>query len=97
MFFPQEMDREPKNRSRVDILANMLKVACGGAVKTRIMYRANLSYRQLVRYLAFLEQRGLIHREDDADNSSLYRVTEKGFEFLREYSRLSEYLPEWAT
>ena len=56
------------------------------------MYKANLSHRQLERYLTFLEERGLLAQAIDEDmGSRIYQVTEKGFEFLREYSRLSGY------
>lgn len=91
MFSPEKMDPEPKNRSRLDILAKMLKVTLGGEIKTHIMYRSNLSYKQLERYLVLLEQRGLIQKEDDG-GGCVYRATEKGSEFVREYSRLSEYV-----
>jgi predicted transcriptional regulator len=56
------------------------------------MYKANLSHRQLEKYLAFLEERGLLARGFDEDlGNRLYRITEKGFDFLREYSRFSGY------
>ncbi|WP_323444712.1 winged helix-turn-helix domain-containing protein [Candidatus Nitrososphaera gargensis] len=33
-----------KYRSRTEITAQILEAACGGATKTRIMYKAYLSY-----------------------------------------------------
>jgi len=58
----------------------MLNSARGGASKTKIMYKAYLSYSQLVEYLAFLQKNRLITREEGTD---LYRPTEKGLVFLK--------------
>jgi predicted transcriptional regulator len=76
----------------MEILASILKVASNGALKTHIMYKANLSHRQLERYLAFLEERGLLAQGlDEHMGNRIYRITEKGFDFLREYSHVSGY------
>lgn len=58
----------------------MLNSARGGASKTKIMYKAYLSYSQLVEYLAFLQKNRLITREEGTD---LYKPTEKGLVFLK--------------
>lgn len=91
MFPLDERLQQAGNRTRVEILANMLTVAANGALKTHIMYKANLSHRQLEKYLSFLEERGLLTHLADANLGSIYRVTEKGLGFLREYSHVSEY------
>jgi predicted transcriptional regulator len=76
----------------MEILASILKVASNGALKTHIMYKANLSHRQLERYLTLLEERGLLAQGVDEDmGNRIYRITEKGFDFLREYSHISGY------
>ena len=77
------------NRSRVEILANILNVAERGALKTHIMYKANLSHRQLEKYLTFLEGNGMLREVVDETGSRLYELTEKGIEFLKDYMRLS--------
>ncbi|MGA2626719.1 MAG: winged helix-turn-helix domain-containing protein [Candidatus Bathyarchaeia archaeon] len=82
--------RPISNRTRVEILASILKVAGEQTLKTHIMYKANLSYRQLEKYLDFLETRGLIARTFE-DNVILFHVTEKGLEFLKDYARISSY------
>ncbi|MGA2239750.1 MAG: winged helix-turn-helix domain-containing protein [Candidatus Bathyarchaeia archaeon] len=92
MFPLEEKVQQIGNRTRVEILASILQVASKGALKTHIMYRANLSHRQLEKYLAFLEERGLLAQGIDADlGNRIYRITEKGFDFLREYSHVSGY------
>jgi predicted transcriptional regulator len=55
------------------------------------MYRANLSHRQLERYLEYLEKNGML--EEVADGKvNLFQITEKGIEFLKDYGRMSRYL-----
>ena len=68
-----------KYRSRTEIANMMLDSARGGATKTKIMYKAYLSYSQLIEYLAYLQKNKLITLMDGTD---LYRPTEKGLVFL---------------
>jgi predicted transcriptional regulator len=75
----------------MEILASILKVAGNRTLKTHIMYKANLSFRQLERYLNFLETNGLLARTMD-DDTLMFQVTEKGNEFLKDYARISTYL-----
>jgi len=81
------------NRTRVEILANILQVASNRTLKTHIMYRANLSHRQLEKYLSFLETNGMLEQLLDVDGVMKFHVTQKGVDFLKDYQRLSSYLP----
>lgn len=84
-----------RNRSRVEILVNILSVAHEGALKTHIMYKANLSHKQLDKYITHLSNNGMLKRVPDPASGKLrYEVTEKGVEFLKDYSRLSNYFSE---
>jgi predicted transcriptional regulator len=77
-----------KYRSRTEIVAEILKSASGdGSGKTKIMYKAYLSYAQLKEYLAILVANGLLE-ELDAEN--MYRTTEKGNKFMRFYQHMDE-------
>ena len=90
MFPLEPRPEELGNRTRIEILADILNVAHNGALKTHILYKANLSHRQLEKYLAFLIQQGMIVKvTGQTDRGSTYRVTEKGIEFLKDYARLS--------
>jgi predicted transcriptional regulator len=78
------------HRGRFDIIADMLDASHGGAKKTYLMYRCNLSFSQLKHYSLFLVRKGLvrvIRREVDA-NLGLFEVTDKGKEFLKAYRGL---------
>jgi predicted transcriptional regulator len=75
-------------RSRSDIAEMILKAANGGgATKTKIMYKAFLSYVQLKEYLTVLEKNGLLEYEDGMRS---YRTTEKGIRLLRIYNQVDE-------
>ena len=79
-----------KYRDRLQIIADILCVVRGGAKKTHVMYRANLSFTLLKRYLAEVLEAGLVSRDDEEDG---YRLTGRGRSFLDrfdEYSRRCE-------
>jgi predicted transcriptional regulator len=54
----------------------ILRAALEGAKKTHIVYRANLNFDVVNRYLYLLKEKGLIEQ-----NGNLYITTEKGREF----------------
>jgi predicted transcriptional regulator len=72
------------NRKRLEIMRDILLVAAeageDGSRKTHIMYRANLSYVLLKRYLSDALNADLVKKE-----SLNYVITEKGNEFLTFY------------
>jgi predicted transcriptional regulator len=51
-----------------------------GTTKTKIMYKAYLSYTQLKEYLSLLEESGMIVYEN---GTQIYKITEKGRKFLK--------------
>jgi len=65
----------------------ILEAAKQGATKTRIMYKAYLSYFQVMEYLKYLQENGLIAREG---GTHLYKPTKKGLKFLNLSNDLSE-------
>ena len=76
-----------KYRSRTDICSQILEAANGGATKTKIMYRAYLSFNQLKEYLGFLIESGLIEQDK---GTPLFKTTEKGIAYLGAYSQMSD-------
>lgn len=65
----------------------ILQSARVGATKTKIMYKAYLSYAQVKEYLRFLQESNLIKYEE---GTQLYKVTEKGRHFLQAYDEISD-------
>lgn len=76
-----------KYRGRTEIVAMILQAASPGATKTRIMYKAYLSYTQLKEYLKFLQDNHLIKYEEGVQ---IYKLTEKGRRFLHAYDEISD-------
>ena len=77
---------EPKperHRSKVDIVYDILISAMGGgAKKTHILYRANISSTQVESYFSALLAHNLIEKSHDLDENTVYRTTEKGMRFI---------------
>ena len=72
-----------RKRSDIDIMASILNEAHRGARKTNIMYRCNLSHRQLQAYLKLLLGMELL-----ASQSDLFKTTLKGRKFVDAYRTL---------
>src|SRR5437660_1786551 len=70
-----------KYRSRSEIVGLLLDSANGGgATKTKLMYKAYLSFNQLKEYLTLLVENALIEYEE---GMSTYRTTVKGIRLLK--------------
>jgi predicted transcriptional regulator len=78
-----------KYRSRTEIVSMILEAANGGATKTRIMYKAFLSYAQLKEYLSVLIENNLL---EYLEANHGYKTTEKGFNFLKMHNEIGELL-----
>ncbi len=87
------------HRSRFDIMATILLAANKRAArKTHIMYKCNLSFKQLRTYLRFLAETGLLRSAaEDAgpdENPVLFETTKKGEAFITAYKNLKALLTE---
>jgi len=78
-----------KYRSRTEIVSMILEAANGSATKTRIMYKAFLSYAQLKEYLSVLIENNLL---EYLEGSQTYKTTEKGFNLLKMHNEIGELL-----
>jgi predicted transcriptional regulator len=78
------------NRGRFDITADILEASNGGVRKTYLMYRCNLSFKQVKYYLDFLLENELLRLAtgDGNSNHNLFGITDKGKEFLKTYKGL---------
>ena len=79
------------NRSRTEIVGNILEAANGGVSKTKIMYIAFLSYAQLKEYLSILIENNLIEYLDGANK---FKTTEKGLNYLKMHNEIGELLQQ---
>ena len=69
-----------KNRSRQEIIKDILgSLEISNLSRTKVMYRASLSYTQLKYYEDYLQQNALIITAD----GDLWTLTEKGKQYLQ--------------
>jgi predicted transcriptional regulator len=71
-----------RKRTKYDLLADLLRSAKGGARKTNLMFRANLSFVLLNKYLSFLVENGFLESKD-----GLFFPTKAGLRYLHRYAR----------
>lgn len=71
-------------RNNLDIFADILQVAQPGARKTQIVYKANLNFMIVKKYLINLMEIGLIEKYDKH-----YYTTKKGVNFIESYKEFS--------
>lgn len=79
-------------RSKARIFADILRAIAGEqeSKPTHILYKANLSYDRLTKYLGMLESNGLVVRNSEGDKTS-YSITTKGRYFLQEFRKVEEF------
>jgi predicted transcriptional regulator len=74
-----------KYRSRTDIISEILDAANGGTTKTKIMYKAYLSFGQIKEYLSLLTENNLLNYDA---YTQTFKTTEKGLKFLKTYNQM---------
>ena len=74
------------NRTRIEITAQILDIAKEGAIKTRIMYGAYMSWNQLKEYLSILTEDGLLEHIKEEQK---YKTTKKGMDYLKTMDELN--------
>lgn len=79
-----------ERRDSVQVMVNMLTVALEGTKKTKIVYKANLNFKQAQKYLDFLLSKGLIGVEGSSGKRKVYRTTERGRTFINRYKKTLE-------
>jgi predicted transcriptional regulator len=80
-----------KYRSRIDIMSQILEAANGGgATRTKIMYKAFLSFIQLREFLMVLTKSDLLSYDGETQT---FKTTEKGLRFLDAYKQFLSISP----
>jgi predicted transcriptional regulator len=82
------LKKQEERRGRLEIIADILLEARYGATITEIGYKANLHPTRVKNYIDYLEKKGLLE-----ESGPLYKLSERGEEFLREYQMVKETLP----
>jgi predicted transcriptional regulator len=80
-------------RSRQEIIAKVLDICTEGAIKTEIVYQANLNFRMVNTYIDLLNKKGLI--EVSQRRSTIYETTPKGIDLMESLRQLNSELTEF--
>ena len=82
-----------KRRAKIEIIYDMVKSIHdkGGKIKpTHLLYKSNLSHGKMKEYLGDLMGKGMVEEIVEKDKK-LFRLTDKGANFLVEYSKIKEF------
>jgi predicted transcriptional regulator len=79
-----------KRRDKLHIVTEILEISKRGALKTEVMYKANLSFTQLNEYLNFMLRIGLLEKIERAGDRTVYAITGKGRGFIVRYNEIRE-------
>jgi predicted transcriptional regulator len=85
-----------KHRDRLSIIAEILKGAKKGSLRTQITYKASLSSAQLRELLPVLLDSDLLEVNEIAKNT-IYKTTNKGLKYLQRYTEIGELLKKTRT
>ena len=72
-------------------MAEILEVTIDGALKTQVMYRANLSFAQLNEYLKLMLELKLLETMKNTERT-FYKTTTKGMRYLQSYREIKDLL-----
>lgn len=87
-----------KRRDRLEIIHDILHVIRekGDRIKpTHILYKSNLSHQMLTEYMTDLISKSFIVEDIDKRGKRTYRLTEKGFAYLADYSTVRKFVDSY--
>ena len=81
-------------RSKLELYLDILRtLKLGNSMKpTQIMYKVNICYMYLEKYLEFLIKQNLAERRASGGSRAEYIITQKGLDLLRTYGELAQAL-----
>jgi predicted transcriptional regulator len=85
-----------KRRDKLHIISEIAEISRSGALKTQIMYRANLSFAQLNAYIRLLTRLDLLKKCVD-NGKEVYKATEKGLDFVQRHHEIMDLLNDNCT
>lgn len=92
LFLTAREKRRFLQRSRVDIIACILRNSNDTSRKTRLIYKCNLSLSQFNMYADCLIEGGLLERYATEGGAEIYETSARGKSFLKDYGRIKKVL-----
>jgi len=89
------IDLNNRRRDRHEIVAEILKTAREGRIKTHIMYKAKLSYSQINTYLKLLVDKGFLENHTvkrKRQTVTIYKTTSKGVLYVESIETVNQLL-----
>ena len=85
-----------KKRDRLEIIHSILKTIQDKreAKPTHILYKSNLSHQMLTEYLTELIQGSFVQELQDKGKKS-YKLTDKGYNYLKDYDTIKAFLESY--
>lgn len=84
-----------ERRNKLDIIFDILNSIQNkrGSIKpTHLLYKSNLSHDGMKRYLGELKDSEMVFEsEDEKTKKKMIHLTEKGYKFLEEYSKVKNF------
>jgi len=81
-----------KRRSKLEIYLDVLKAVSETGRLTHIGNLANLSWKDTMKHLEFLELKGFVKAMKNSNGKNEYTLTQKGFEALEALQKIAEAL-----
>ena len=82
---PTTQNRKSTKRDKFDIILKILNLARTPVRKTHILYKANINFYQLRRYVDLLIGVAMIEEIESPFRG--YRITEKGIQFIKMFEQ----------
>ncbi len=84
-----------ERRNKLDIvfdILNSIQNKRGSIKPTHLLYKSNLSHDGMKRYLGELKNSEMVSEsQDDKTGKKMIHLTDKGYKFLEEYSRMKDF------
>ncbi len=79
---------KPVKRDKFAIMLDILNISRTPIKRTHVLYKANINFYQLTRYLDLLTKVGMIQSVESPFKG--YRITEKGLQFIKMFESASD-------
>ncbi len=84
-----------KRRDKGEIVYDMLSAlweSRRGLKPTHLIYKSNISYVRLKRHVKELLEKGMVKEGTGEGGHKVYKITDKGIKFIREYDRMKRFM-----